>query len=263
MARAFRCSAALFLTALACADDQPLVYARANIVNSATNVADALAPNTLVTIYGANLAFSTRAISIEDIQTGMLPSRLAGVEVELAGGDAPASLYYVSPRQINLLLPPRLLPGQFLLTVVRDGRAGPTIPVTLAEVAPSLFQMDAHTVVSTHANGKVLTADSPGVPGEVIVLYASGLGRTSPDAISGVIPIMPAPIRHLGQLRVLLNGKAIDNQLIQYAGATPGFAGLYQVNLRLPDKLDANPDIQLAMGDQISPSGVRVPARAR
>jgi uncharacterized protein (TIGR03437 family) len=41
-----------------------------------------------------------------------------------------------------------------------------------------------------------------------------------------------------------------------YAGMTPGFAGLYQVNFFLPNPCPPNPQIQLAIGQQISAAGI-------
>jgi uncharacterized protein (TIGR03437 family) len=55
---------------------------------------------------------------------------------------------------------------------------------------------------------------------------------------------------------VLLNGNAIDPRTIAYAGLTPGFAGLYQVNFFLPGNCPPNPQIQLAIGQQVSATGI-------
>jgi len=66
-------------------------YTGATIVNSATGTADALAPNTIATIYGTNLSYSTTS-SADGIGGGpLLPQELADVQVFLAG--SPVSLY--------------------------------------------------------------------------------------------------------------------------------------------------------------------------
>ena len=46
-----------------------------------------------------------------------------------------------------------------------------------------------------------------------------------------------------------------------FTGLTPGFAGLYQINLRLPDSLSPNPVIQIVMGSDSSPATVQLPTR--
>ena len=84
------------------------IYDAASIVNAADNQSGALAPNTLGTIYGANLAYSTAAITLNDIQGGVLPIVLGTSETRVFVNNYPADLYYVSPTQINFLVPPNL-----------------------------------------------------------------------------------------------------------------------------------------------------------
>jgi uncharacterized protein (TIGR03437 family) len=46
--------------------------------------------------------------------------------------------------------------------------------------------------------------------------------------------------------------------LVEYAGAAPGFIGVYQINLKLPDRIGPNPEVRIALGDRISPPGLRL-----
>jgi uncharacterized protein (TIGR03437 family) len=62
-------------------------------------------------------------------------------------------------------------------------------------------------------------------------------------------------------LQVLLDGTPCPPQNVLYAGVTPGFAGLYQINLQLPPTLPANPQIQLSIGTQISPAAIQLPTQ--
>ena len=93
------------------------------------------------------------------------------------------------------------------------------------------------------------------------MLFAAGLGRTSPDISSGFVVQNAAPILYASQLIVLLNGTPCPPQNIYYAGVTPGFAGLYQINLKLPDPLPPNPAIQLVIGTAASPPAVQLSAQ--
>ena len=95
-------------------------YTLAGIVNSASNLPNSYAPNTIVSLYGTNLADSIRSISPN---TSNLPTTLSGVTVYM--GISAASLFYVSPTQINILIPSNLLPGPVTLSVVRQGVTGP------------------------------------------------------------------------------------------------------------------------------------------
>src|ERR1700734_3130647 len=80
------------------------VYSAASIVNAADNQSGALAANTIGTVYGANLAYDTAAITPNDIQGGVLPTVLGSSETQIFINNFPADLYYVSPGQINFLV---------------------------------------------------------------------------------------------------------------------------------------------------------------
>jgi uncharacterized protein (TIGR03437 family) len=237
-------------------------YIPASVVNSATNVAGELAPNTIATVYGVRLAYVTRELRIEDIQNGTLPTVLPSTGVRVFVGSVAAQLYYVSPTQINFLIPCIFKPGETDLQITLDGHAGPSIPIKLLDAAPALYQLDETTVIATRPDGSLIDKDAPARAGDVIVLYGTGLGPTEPEAVYGVLPTRAAPIKRIAEFQVFLNDEVIDASRILYAGVTPGYAGLYQVNLRLPDKLDENPRIRLAIGPRESPPGVRLPALA-
>jgi uncharacterized protein (TIGR03437 family) len=235
------------------------IYDAASIVNAADNQSGMLAPNTLGTLYGANLAYSTAAISLNNIQNGVLPTVLGASETQVFVDYYPADLYYVSPTQINFLVPPNLLALPAFIYVAIDGLAGPAIQVTLAPAAPGLFQLDAQNAVATLADGSVLTPASPAKPGDIVILYATGLGAVTPAAVYGQAPSAAAPLIAGADLSILLDGTAVDSSAIQYAGVAPGYAGLYQINLKLPPSTGASPEIRLQLDGAISIAGVHLP----
>jgi uncharacterized protein (TIGR03437 family) len=57
---------------------------------------------------------------------------------------------------------------------------------------------------------------------------------------------------------VLLDGQPIPVENILYAGITPGFAGLYQIDLRLPTQIGMTPELRIALGDQMSQGSLRL-----
>ncbi|PYT14741.1 MAG: hypothetical protein DMG59_16345 [Acidobacteria bacterium] len=230
------------------------IYSAESIANSAANVAAFYAANTFVTIYGQNLAYTTKEISLDDVRGQNLPTVLTGTGVRVLINQIPANIWYVSPMQVNLLIPPSLTAGPATVQLVVDGLAGPAITIALNSSAPALFQWDASTVVATHGNWPPITVSSPAKAGEVIVLYASGLGPTLPRAVPNQAPQGPAPLEHISDFRVLLNGVPVDSRRIEYAGATPGYAGLFQINLRLPEDAPPNPEIRVGYGDRLSPA---------
>lgn len=234
-------------------------YSSASIVQAADQTAGTLAPNTIATLYGTNLAFTTHALSVADLNHGDLPLSLAEVTVYV--NNIQANLFYVSPTQINFLIPYEITTSSAVVFVNRQGLDGPFVTIQLAPAAPAFFQWNGNMAVAEHANGILISPAAPAHGGEVIVLFAAGLGRTAPDLSSGFIVQLPVTILLASQLQILLNGVPCSPGNIYYAGVTPGFAGLYQINLKLPDVLPPNPEIRLAIGTQISPAAIQLPAQ--
>jgi uncharacterized protein (TIGR03437 family) len=190
-----------------------------------------------------------------------LPTVLGTTGVRVIVGNIFANIYYVSPGQVNILIPTSLAPGPVTLQLVRDGLAGPPIPIMLGAAAPALFQLDATTVLATHLDYTKVTTSSPARGGEVVVLYASGLGPTDPATIANQIPQRAAPIAPITSFSVLVNGSPVDPQKILYAGVVPGFAGLFQINVQLPDNTPANPEIRVGYANTMSPGGRVLPVK--
>ena len=237
-------------------------YTTSSIVNGASFKAGALAPNTIGTLYGRDLSFNTRAVTSQDIIDDRLPVTLSGSGVSLQIDGRAAFLYYVSPTQINFLVPPVLTPGPTDFQLVLEGRAAENIRIDLAGVSPALFTVDPETILATHLDGSLVTVGHPAIPGEIVVLYANGLGETVPRQIAGKIHRGIAWIVRAQEFQLMLNGNWVDRADILYAGAAPGFAGLYQINVKLPTSLPANPEVRIGISDAISPTGVRLPARS-
>jgi len=233
-------------------------YSAGTVVSAASGEPGALCPNALASIYGTGLAFIERAITPADIQGGMLPVLLpgAGVQVLVAGRYVP--LYYVSPKQVNFLIPSDLRPGEWTLQLLREGTAGPPVRIRLRAASPGLFQMDPETAVSSHLDYSLVDETNPARPDEWIILWATGLGEVTPPAISGAIPMQAAKLQQIDSFRALVAGAAVEGWRVGYAGLAPGWGGLYQVNVRLPAATRPKPEIRLAAGPELSPAGVHI-----
>jgi len=239
-------------------DPAPL-YVESSVVNAASPAAGGLAPNTLATIYGQFLSRVTRAVTPDDIRAGVLPTVLPGTGVRVLVGGILAPLLYISPSQINFVVPANLLPGQTDLRVGIDSRYGPAVRVRLDDSAPALFLRDPEFVIAVRPDGSLASADSPASGGELLVLFATGLGVTEPRTESGQLVRSGAPLRELAQFRIWLDGAELPAANVLYAGLAPGFAGLYQVNFRLPDGIGRNPEIRAGFTNGLgSPPGVRL-----
>jgi uncharacterized protein (TIGR03437 family) len=240
-------------------------YSSAGLVNGATYLPGPLAPNTWTTLYGTNLSFTTATAAAKDMTGGQWPIEIpgSGVRVLFSGG-TPAHISYVSPTQINFLTPASHLPGPATITVVRDSIMGPSVTAVFADVSPGLFQNNSMAVAS-HADGSSINDDAPAHPGEVVVIFGTGLGQTavpldsqSDGKLVTSTDTTALRIQRFADLSVTFDGTPLDPQRIQWAGLTPNFAGLYQINLQLPDDVWPNPLIRVWIADQPSADGIRL-----
>jgi uncharacterized protein (TIGR03437 family) len=232
------------------------LYSADSIVNGANFAPGPLAPNSIATIFGTDLAWWQEGLTAENTAAGFLPNHLADVRVYVANYVAP--LIYVCPTQINFLIPGNLRTGPVTVRVARQGVTGPEVSVTLVSAVPQFFQTQDGYVIAQHADYSLITPDHPALAGEIIVVYATGLGMTRPNPGTGEIPSYPGLMAALDQLRVSVAGDVLAPDRILYAGLTPGFAGLYQINLILPPTLGADPEIRAAVGDQAGPAGLKL-----
>jgi uncharacterized protein (TIGR03437 family) len=210
-----------------------------NVVSAATAAVGPVAPNSWLTVYGSNLGVTTRGWVESDFVNGGIPFSLDGVSVLLNQFGAPRLAYvgYVSPGQVNVLLPSDLVPTATTLQVRNPAGMSTAVPITIQANAAQLFTLDGRNVLGTHANGGLLgragllpsLTTSPAAPGETIVVYATGLGATTPAQIPGQVPAEPASLVTLPQ--VTIGGAAAT---VVSGGIVPGSAGLYRISVQVP-----------------------------
>ena len=129
------------------------------------------------------------------------------------------------------------------------------MPINLQPAAPALFELRDHYVIATTPKFALIDAQHPAKAGDVVVLWATGLGPTTPPTPIDSVPRAAAELSDLTKFQVSINGAPLNPRNILYAGLAPGFAGLYQVNLLLPENTPADPEIMLSVGDFRSPTG--------
>jgi uncharacterized protein (TIGR03437 family) len=196
-------------------------------------------------------------LSTDNSQSNTLPDFLADVRVYVDNLTSP--LIYVGPTQINFVVPDNMLAGNVPVRVVRQGVTGPEVTIALTDAAPRLFATDGGYAIAQHGvDYTVVTPDAPARPGEVIVLYATGLGRTAPQPATFEIPQYPGLL--VNHLQLFLDGSEVSADRIFYAGLTPGSAGVYQVNLVLPDQMGSNPEIRVTVAGQERTPGLKLAA---
>jgi uncharacterized protein (TIGR03437 family) len=193
-------------------------------------VGAALAPGTIVAIYGQDLAALTSQPTIIP-----LPTTVNGTSVIIGG--MPAPLYYVSAAQINAQIPFELQPGQqYQVIVSANGALTTPDSIQLSAATPGLAAFSDGTLIAQHSDGSLVSATSPAQAGEYLVAYLAGMGGTTVPVASGA-GSPGSPLAQPAETPVLtIDGNAYP---ILFAGLTPGLVGLYQMNFQAPAGLPA------------------------
>lgn len=234
----------------------PPQYSTGSIVHGATFTSGPFAGNTFISIFGEHLAWSTRSVTQADIRSNRLPTSLGGVQVLI--GPAQAYLVFVSPGQINALVSSDLTAGEYPVRVLRDSWAGPQATVEIRDASPGMFMLEDGYPVVTRPDGSVVDAGNPARAGSIVILWATGLGPTQPAPLPGELPRGAAMLARLNDLEIWLGGTRVPRQHILYAGVAPGFAGLYQINLLLPEDTPRDPEIRIGFAGALSPAEQRI-----
>ncbi|HZL56284.1 MAG TPA: putative Ig domain-containing protein, partial [Bryobacteraceae bacterium] len=202
----------------------------------------ALAPGTIIQIYGQNLASATAQPT-----TIPLPTSMNGTSVVVGG--IPAPLYYVSAGQINAQLPFELDPSkQYQVLVLANGALTTPESVQLSPASPGMAAFADSTLIAQHGDGSLVSAASPAKAGEYLVSYLAGMGTTNATPASGAASPTSPLAMPVDMPTLTINGA---NAPIAFAGLTPGLVGLYQMNFQVPPGLPAgNITIVVTQGGQ-------------
>lgn len=214
------------------------------VQNGASNLQDSgVVPDSYVTIKGTNLASTTDTWN-NSIVGGQLPTVLDGVTVTFSG--TPGYISYISPTQINVLVPSITL-GTASIQVNNNGAAGSSLTVGSGQYDPAFFFFSGSTqVIATRAdysyaakNGTIPgLATVPAKPGDVLILWGTGFGATSPITLPGVVTPSDKVYSTSTPVTVTINNVPAT---VYGSALTPGDAGLYQVAIQVPPSL-ANGD---------------------
>ena len=249
-------TASLQLTPVTSATVKPSVNS-GGVVNAATLQGSSIAPASWVTIFGANLAKTTRTWAGNEIVGGKLPNSLDGISVKING--KAAAVEFISPNQINVLTPDDTSAGPVEIRVTTaDGDADPVV-AQLAPVNPGFFLYDGKYLAATHADAKAIgkpglfpsapSLTTPAKPGEVVILYGTGFGVTDPVMSAGQLVDKLANLVSPPQITV--GGVSAS---VKFAGLIPGFAGLFQFNVELPATLaDGDHKVTAQIGSVFAP----------
>lgn len=220
-------------------------------VSAASYSGAALAPESIVAAFGTSLATAT-----ESAQGLPLPTRLAGTEVSVTDSSQTvraAPLFFVSPGQVNYLMPSGTSTGPALVRLTSGDGGSAEGQVHIAPVAPGMFSANADGAGVASAIGLRIRSDGSQVFSPV-ARFDAGLNRFVPEKID--------PGEENDQLFLLLFGTGLRGRsalsavtatiggtpvTAAYAGPQPDFTGLDQVNLMLPRSLAGHGDVDVEL----------------
>ena len=224
------------------------------IVNAANyaGVTNPVAPNEVVQLYGTGFASSAVSAPLN----ATLPTSLNNVQVYVNGGDpgnnyAPAPLLYVSPTVINMVAPSNWYPvngwpydtfqvcvGTAAACSAGTGTYSNPVRVLAQNSAPSVFTLNMQGTgqadVLNANTGLVADSANPAHPGDMVSIFATGLGITVNQPNDGSVGI-DSPMKFAWQ--VWMGGVQCNPNLFEtnYAGLAPGYtAGVYELNVTVP-----------------------------
>jgi uncharacterized protein (TIGR03437 family) len=226
---------------LAAPSGPPVISPGGIIGASAFGAFKTIAPGSWIEIYGMDLASTTQSWTGSDFTNGVAPTSLGGVSVSV-GGQA-AYIDYVSPGQVNALVPSDAPTGVVPVTVVTSNGTSadfwldvnPTQPGLLA---PSSFLINGKQYVTAlFADGTYVLPEGtiaglssqPAKAGDEIIFYGVGFGQVSPNIPAGQLVQQANMLAAAFELSI---NKISAN--VVYKGLAPGFTGLYQFNVVVP-----------------------------
>lgn len=196
-------------------------------VQNGASFTSRIAPGSFATIKGTN--FTTGPLSSSVVP---VPTILGGVTVSINGVLCP--IYYVNPTQINFLVPWNTQSGPVPLIVTANGQTVGPVNITISGEAPGIFQYGANRAVAQNFNDNY-SLNSPSAPasvGSTLIVYVNGIGMVSNQPADGAA----SPSSPLSQ-GLYINSATIGGvgAAITFIGLTPGFVGLAQANITVPN----------------------------
>lgn len=230
------------------------------VVNNATFAGgDQLGRGTIAAVFGEQFVFGD-AVAASSLPLGQT---LGGVRVLV--NNQPAPVYFASYGQINFQIPYEAAVGTATVVVEANGLRSNGVTVPIADRAPRMLRLGVGNYgIFVNQDGTfpvprtsgLGAAGRPARAGETLVMYAIGLGPTSPTVQSGagapaspLAVVSPMPVLQFGRTSISI----ADATTPLFVGLTPGFVGLYQINVTLPSTVEkgANVPVFLNMGNNV------------
>ena len=210
-------------------------------VDNAAGIAGGTPAGSLLSIYGFNLA-----TSVAQPTTLPLPTTTANVTVTVNNEAIP--LVYVSGTQINAQMPLDVQPGVATVVVKNGSTLSNAVAVPIpSNAVPGVFVYgNNHAVAQNLPSYAVNSPTAPAAVGDFVTVYFTGGGT-----VQGQNTLLSGHATPNALFPVTAQYSAtVDNvpATVSYVGLTPGFAGLYQADLMIPNVAAGSHPLVITIG---------------
>ncbi len=255
----------LVLCSACAAVAQTPVVAQGGVLNGASFVkGQAVAPGSLVSIFGTNLASSNSVANTIPLSTS-----LSNVSVSFGGVKAPLIGVFhdaVNGDQINAQLPWEVSAGTTNVVVTNGSNSSAAVSVAVGP-SPGIFAFGTQAIAYGNSDG-IIAAASGAIQGltthpakindpTTLVILATGLGPVNPPLQTGNI-VTDGQVHNTATIPVVTVGN-VPAQVV-FSGMTPQFVGVYQINIVIaPGTPTGNAiPVQISMGGVTTPSSITI-----
>jgi adhesin/invasin len=158
-------------------------------------------------------------------------------------------LIFVNQLQANFQMPFETQPGMATVVVTANGLESQAAMVNVSAVEPGIFVAGTNQAVVLNPDNSLADSASPAKVGTVVVMYVTGLGPLDHPLPTGS-PASSSPLSNATVVPTVTIGGA--NAVVQFAGMSPGFVGLGQINMVIPKLATGTYPVVVTQGSQSS-----------
>ncbi len=218
---------------------QPQISVGGIVIHATTSTT--VAPASIFDIYGSDFASNAMTPSAG---VTVLPVVLGVTQVLVNG--IPAPLFYAGPNQIVAQIPGSIISGTASVVVVNGGAASSPVAIAVQQAAPAILTYGSNRAIVQNQDFSLNSSTNPSQVGSYAVAYLVGSGPVNPIIPDGETASGASLSREALSTTVTVGG--IQAQVL-FAGMTPGFVGLVQINFQVPALNTGDYPIQVFIGD--------------
>ena len=230
-----------------------IFYPRVDVVSAATGFGR-IAPGMYTSLYSDKLNYAfTDAVLVFDQLPNPIPMTRTLGDIQVLIDDQPAPIHFISPFQINFLMPNATRSSgtvELLIVQPSTGRVIAASQVNMDIASPGFFlKAPSRQIAALNQNNTINSPENQATRGETIQLFATGAGNIPGAPADG--ELAQGAIETPTKPRVFINGTEV---VPSYSGLVPGSIGLWQINVTIPANVPPSNEVQVVMTMNSIPS---------